>query len=55
MIGQRDANRAQSLRYGAAASQQDAEDLTTALLTRRRLKCIAEGCHVAGDCGRCGL
>jgi hypothetical protein len=54
IISQRDANRAQSLRYGPAASQQDAEDLATAILTRRRLKCIAQGTHTTTGCARCG-
>jgi hypothetical protein len=40
----------------------DAEQLATAILTRRRLKCIAEGAHPepqpeapAPKCPRCGL
>jgi len=32
----------------------DAEALAAAKLTRRRRKCIAEGCHTE-DCQRCGL
>jgi hypothetical protein len=36
------------------AEDPDAEALAAAILTRRRLKCIAEGCHTE-NCQRCGL
>lgn len=38
-----------------AAEYPDAEALAAAILTRRLRKCIAEGCHIPGNCPRCGL
>jgi len=35
-------------------ANKEAEALARAILTRRRRKCIAEGCHTE-DCQRCGL
>lgn len=39
-----------------ARAQEDGEQLATAIRTRRRLKCIAQGAHTdGGNCARCGL
>jgi hypothetical protein len=38
-----------------ASMQRDGAALTAAIMTRRLRKCIAEGVHVDGACGRCGL
>jgi len=38
-----------------ASIQSDGHGLAAAIHTRRLRKCIAEGAHVDGACGRCGL
>jgi hypothetical protein len=45
----------EDIRAHQASMQRDGADLTAAIMTRRRRKCIAEGCHIDGACGRCGL
>jgi hypothetical protein len=45
----------EDLRAHQASMQRDGADLTAAIHTRRLRKCIAEGCHIDGACGRCGL
>ena len=45
----------ESTRESQARLQSDGHDLTAVIQTRRLRKCIAEGAHVDGACGRCGL
>jgi hypothetical protein len=45
----------EDLRAHQASMQRDGADLTAAIHTRRLRKCIAEGGHIDGACGRCGL
>ena len=45
----------ESTREQQARIQSDGYDLTAVKQTRRLRKCIAEGAHVDGACGRCGL
>jgi hypothetical protein len=45
----------EDLRAYQASIQRDGEALSAAIMTRRLRKCIAEGCHIDGACGRCGL
>ena len=37
-----------------AMIQRDGEGLARAILTRRRIKCAAQGNHADGGCPRCG-
>ena len=46
---------AESTREQQARLQSDGQGLAAAIHTRRLRKCIAEGAHVDGACGRCGL
>ncbi|MDF9748656.1 hypothetical protein M2428_000086 [Arthrobacter sp. ES3-54] len=45
----------EDIRAYQASIQRDGAALSAAIKTRRRRKCIAEGCHIDGTCGRCGL